>query len=371
MNIEEFKLERYFALHEFSAKYLMSSSDCDGFAMQHVLQHASPAELDMWSSLRLGYTDSAGSECLRKSIAQHYSGFGADEIVVASPGELNFITMNILLKPADHVVVVSPCYQSLVEVVRSIGCEVSMWQPNPSSWSFDVDELEQLVTDRTRLIIINFPHNPTGAYLSVDELKRVVEIASRRGIYLFSDEMYRFLVHGGVQELPPACELYTRAISLWGTSKTFGLAGLRVGWLVSRDREFLQRVLAFKDYLSICSSAPSEMLAAMALNSIGVYLKPNLQKIALNIGLFKEFVERSEVFADFIAPRAGSTALVRLNISGAALDFCNRLVAETGIMCVPAEMFDYSDKYVRVGFGRSNFADVLMRLEAYFGAGNR
>ena len=367
MEINDFKLERYFAKHEFTAKYLMSSSDCDGFPMRYVLHNASADDLRIWNGLCLGYTESEGGEFLRNAIARYYNGFSSSNVVVASPGELNFIAMNVLLKPTDSVVVVHPCYQSLVEVVRSIGCKISYWCPNPETWEFSVDDLDKLVDDSTRLIIVNFPHNPTGAYLSPADFSRVMEIAEVRGAYVFSDEMYRGLVHGGLEHLPPACTLYNRAISLWGTSKTFGLAGVRVGWFVSADTNFLRRVVAFKDYLSICSSAPSEVIAAMALNNIDAYLQPNLAKIRRNIELFTKFVGGHDLFSSFVRPKSGSTAFVKLadRVDSSSLEFSNLLVAETGIMTVPAEMFDYKGRYLRVGFGRENFPEVLGLLDGY------
>jgi aspartate/methionine/tyrosine aminotransferase len=365
MKIPDFKLERYFAQHEFTAKYLLSSSDCDGYELKYLLDLASKNEMDMWEGLKLGYTESEGNSVLRESISKNYKQKSIDNIVVASPGELNFITMNVLLNSTDHVITVSPSYQSLYEVTKSLKCEISYWKPNPKDWNFDIEELEKLIQSNTKLIIINFPHNPTGSYLSVNQLNVIVEIARKHDIYIFSDEMYHKLIIDDIPELPPVCDLYEKGISLWGTSKTFGLAGLRIGWIVSQDKTFLQRVLAFKDYLSICNSAPSEILTIIALNNIDKLLKPNLRKIQANIELFKDFAEKCNVIEKFIPPKAGSTAFIKLNIQESSLNFCNNLVDKTGIMAVPAEMFEYEGKYIRVGFGRRNFSDILKVLEKY------
>lgn len=365
MKIKDFLLERYFAKHEFTAKYLLSSSDCDGFEMNYVLENASKEELSLWSNMKLGYTDSQGSPELRESILQHYNSESIDNVVVASPGELNYITMHVLLKPSDHVVVIGPCYQSLSEVVKSIGCELSYWKPKPETWVFNTDDLEDLLKLNTKLIILNFPHNPTGSYLTLGQLEEIIAIAERKSLHIFSDEMYHKLVHGATKELPPISDLYARGISLWGTSKTFGLAGLRTGWLVSQDTKFLQSVIKYKDYLSICSSAPSEVLSMMALNNIDKYLQPNLNKIQKNIILFKSFAENHKSIASFVPPQAGSTAFVKLDIEEPALKFSNDLVLQTGIMTVPAVMFEYPDKYIRVGFGRESFAEVLNLLSPY------
>ena len=365
MKINEFKLERYFARHEFSARYLLSSSDCDGYEMNYVLQQASSKEMQLWEKLTLGYTESEGHPLLREAILKYYNFKNIENVMVASPGELNFIAMNVLLQPDDHAIVVSPAYQSLSEVVKSLNCEISCWQPNPATWEFDTEVLERLIQHNTKLIIINFPHNPTGAYLRREQLDEIIRIAKKQDAWIFSDEMYRNLMVSDMPELPPVCELYDKGISLWGTSKTFGLAGLRLGWLVTQNREFLHKVVAFKDYLSICSSAPAEILAMIALNHPDKFIQPNLEKIKANITLFTAFALRHNNLVTFIPPKAGSVAFVKMNISGSSLDFSNRLVEETGIMTVPGEMFEYPGKYLRIGFGRRNFPEVLQKLEAY------
>ncbi len=369
MKIPDFKLERYFAKHEFSAQYLLSSSDCDGYPQQYVLDQATDAERWQWENLKLGYTESEGSSMLRDAILQFYHQDSIENVVVASPGELNFITMNVLLNAGDHVVSVAPAYQSLYEVVRSLGCEISWWKPDPGNWAFDPGALEKLIQDNTRLLILNFPHNPTGSNLSVSQLEEIVQIARKHDITIFSDEMYRKLMVSDMEELPAVCDIYEKGISLWGMAKSFGLAGLRMGWLVSQDRNFLKKVIAFKDYLSICSSAPSEILSMIALNHADAFLLPNIRKIKRNVALFQEFVLQFPVFSAFIPPKAGSTAFVRLNIPGTALEFSNLLVKSTGIMTVPSEMFEHQGKYIRIGFGRENFPEVLKVLGSYLKGG--
>ena len=365
MKINHFILERYFAKHEFTAKYLLSSSDCDGYEMKYILEAASNEELALWENMRLGYTESEGNPILREAISQNYKNQTIDNIVVASPGELNFISMNVLLSSSDHVITVAPCYQSLYELVKSIGCELSNWSPKPDNWTFDTNELEKLIKPNTKLIILNFPHNPTGSYLTIDQLNEIVRLARENNIYIFSDEMYHKLVVSDMPELPPLCDLYEKGISLWGMSKTFGLAGLRTGWLVSQDKDFLKSVVSYKDYLSICNSAPSEILTLMALNNMDRFLLPNLKKVKRNIALFSEFAKNQKVIESFIPPKAGTTSFVKLNINCSAIEFSDHLVKETGIMTVPAEMFEYHGKYIRIGFGREYFPEILNILGEY------
>lgn len=365
MKIKNFKLERYFAKHEFTAKYLLSSSDSDGYELNYVLKNASDKDLNLWEKMKLGYTESEGNPLLRKAILQYYKINNIENVVVATPGELNFISMNVLLESSDHVVTVSPCYQSLFEVVKSIKCELSYWKPNPENWEFNTDDLNNLIKKNTKLIILNFPHNPTGSYLTLKQLNRIIEIAQKNDLYIFSDEMYHKLIMNKVQELPPISDLYEKGISLWGTSKSFGLAGLRTGWLVSQDSDFLNKVIEFKDYLSICNSAPSEILSIIALNNIDQFLLPIIKKIKENISFFKEFSNKHDIISSFIIPKAGSTSFVKLNIEQSSLDFSNELVSKTGIMTVPSEMFEHQGKYIRIGFGRKNLPEILKVFSQY------
>ena len=362
MRIKGFKLERYFAKHEFTASHLLSCSDCDGLSMQQILEQASEAEREMFQNLKLGYSESQGNPTLREAILQFYDQASVDNVVVSSPGELHFSLMNVMLEAGDHVVVTGPCYQAHTEVVKAIGCEVSFWYPNAENWQFAVEDLAALIRPATKLIVINFPHNPTGSYLEKAQLEAVVNLARQHQVYLYSDEMYHKLMLNGTPELSPVCDLYEKGISLWGTSKSFGAAGLRTGWLVAQDLDLLQQVVAYKDYLSICSSPPSEILTLMILNQAAHYIQANVRKIEQNVQRFQEFAATQPLVKKFILPRAGSTAFVELDITEPALAFSNRLVETTGIMTLPAEMFEYPGTYIRLGFGRESMAEGLQRL---------
>ncbi|MEM9328390.1 MAG: aminotransferase class I/II-fold pyridoxal phosphate-dependent enzyme [Bacteroidota bacterium] len=359
MQISEFKLERYFAQHEFSAQYLLSSSDSQGLPLQAVLEQASDEALELWSSLELGYTESLGSPLLRETILQHYRATSIDHVLVSSPGELHFSLMNVLLSPDDHVIIAGPCYQAHYAVVEAIGCQISMWLPDPTTWQFDTDALDELTQEHTKLIVVNFPHNPTGSYWDAAQQQAIINIASKFGAYVYSDEMYYKLAKDQATILPPLSDLYDKGISLWGTSKSLGAAGLRVGWLVAQDRKLLMKVAKFKDYLSICTNAPSEVLTMILLNQVDHFLKINVDRIQRNIALFEQFVDEQTLFKSFIKPQAGSTAFVELDIEESALDFSDRLVEQANVMALPSEMFDYPGKYLRIGFGRDNFAKSL------------
>lgn len=370
MKIEPFKLERYFAQYEFCTRYLLSSSDCDGYSLEYILESADAGERKRWEGLTFGYTDSAGSPFLREAIAAQYRTIHPDELVVCSPGEASFSLMNVLLEPGDEVVCMGPSYQSLYQVALSLGAVVRFWQPSEKNHAYEVEALAELVTPKTKLIIINFPHNPTGSLPTTGELEQIAGLAAKYGIIIFSDEMYHRLVFDPKDHIPALCDMYENAISLWGMAKSFGLAGLRLGWLAGKRRDILQRVLSFKDYLSICNNAAGEVLASITLKNSELFLEPNIEKIVRNQKIFADFAARNKGLLSFTPTKAGSTALIGLKNIESAFAYSETLVREAGIMLVPSEMFDYGDKHVRIGFGRANMPEALKVWQQYIDSGD-
>ena len=366
MSLKPFKLERYFAKYEFSAKYLLSSSDCEGLLQSELLTLADDETRSLWEELALGYTVSLGHPLLRDEIAKLYQGITGDNCLVAVPEEGIYIALNSILQRGDHAICTFPGYQSLYEVAEGLGCEVTKWKPEEKDgWRFDPDFLEQSIRPNTRLIVANFPHNPTGYLPSKEDYERIVESARKHSLYLFSDEMYRFLEYSSGCRLPSACEVHDRAVSLCGMSKTFGMAGVRIGWLVTKDKRLLARMAAFKDYTTICSSAPSEVLAIVALRAKDVIISRHLARIGRNIGLLDRFFEEYQDMFGWVRPRAGTIGFPRLKGTLGALDFCQAAAKEANIMLVPSTVFDYGDRHFRVGFGRENMPEALGRFREY------
>lgn len=362
-----FKIERYFAKHEFTAPFLFSSSDCESLGLRELLSYADVESLSLWENLRLSYTESLGHPLLRTEIAKLYQSVDIDNTLVVSPIEAIFLAMHALLKPGDHVVSIFPAYQALYEVPRSIGCEASLWQlkTRDKTWHTDVDQLASLITPRTRLIIINFPHNPTGCLPSRETFDAIVNLARERDLFLFSDEMYRWLEFDETQRLPSACEVYEKAIVLSGLSKTFALPGLRMGWLVAHDRDFLTRCQSLKDYTSICHSAPSEVLAIFALRAHQAIAARSLEIVRRNLVNADNFFTRHSKLFRWLPPQAGSIAFPEWLGDRTIEEFCDLAVNEAGIMIVPGEIFDIPDRHFRVGLGRKGFPEALERLGAF------
>ncbi len=370
MTINPFKLERYFAQYEFNIRYLMSSSDCESLSLAELLQMASPESLALWQELKLGYTESQGHPLLRAEIAALYEHIPAENILTAAPEEAIFIAMHTLLSPGDHVISVAPAYQSLYEIARSLGCPVTPWmmELGEGGWKLDLSRLETCLTERTRLLVLNFPHNPTGHNLTHAELDAVIQFARKHNLVIFSDEMYRLLEMDPAARLPAVCDLYEKAISLSGLSKSFALPGLRIGWLATQDHGWMEGWLTFKDYTTICSSAPSEILGIIALQNKETIVERNRQIVRANIAAAGQFFKAHATRFTWIAPQAGSIAFPRWDGAIPVEQFCKDLL-EYGVMLVPGSLFDYPGNHFRLGLGRRNFSDGLGQVEKFLDKG--
>jgi aspartate/methionine/tyrosine aminotransferase len=366
MELPPFRLERYFAKHEFSARYLLSSSDCESIPMSELLATADTEMQRLWQELKLGYTESLGHPLLREAIARIYKEIEENDVLVVVPEEGIYLLMHALLESGDHVICTFPGYQSLYEVARSIGCEVSTWEPDEDrDWCFDIDYLAKNMRTNTKLVVINFPHNPTGYVPPRKDFIALINLVRDRGAYLLSDEMYQFLEVEEGATLPAACDLYERAISLFGLSKTFGLPGLRIGWLASQNREVLNRASRLKDYTTICSSAPSELLAIMALRSKTMLIRQQIERVRRNVGSLDGFFEEYQEYISWNRPKGGSVCFPRMLAVLNTYTFCEQLVQETGILLAPSRLFQFGDHHVRVGFGRENLPEVVGLFAQY------
>ena len=365
MKIRPFALERYFAKYEFTAPYLLCCSDCEALKLSELLSMADTESLALWQKLGLGYTESLGHPLLREEVALLYDCITPQEVLVAAPEEGIYIAMNTLLQKGDHVVATGPGYQSLSEVAVSLGCTLSFWTPEwneASGWQFKTEDLYALITKDTKLIVINFPHNPTGAVLDEAGLNRVVEMARERNIPVFSDEMYRYLEHDPALRLPSVAEIYERGIALSGLSKSFALPGLRIGWLTSKDKALLQSCAFYKDYTTICSSAPSEVLGIMGLRAKEQIVQRNMEMITRNLGLLDDFFAHYAHLFSWHRPLASSIAFPKFLGDQPITHYCDELIEKSGVMLLPAPLFGLDGPYFRIGFGRKNMPTALGKL---------
>jgi len=365
MKLEPFRLERFFAQHEFSAPYLLCASDCESMALKDLLAFA-PGAQERFLSLRLGYTESSGDPALRQAAAALYEIISADHVLVhAGAEEAIFNFMHVALNARDHVIVHGPCYQSLAEVAQSIGAEVSEWRGDPAcGWKLDLEVLQTLLTPRTKVVVVNFPHNPTGFLPGPEFLHALSALSEQHGFIIFSDEVYRGLELDPSDRLPAAADINDRAVSLGVMSKTFGLAGLRIGWVATRNTRIYNDMSAFKDYTTICNSAPSEFLATIALQNADKIAQRNIRIIHNNLDhLDRFFINHADLF-QWCRPKAGSVAFPVLR-KGTVDAFCTDLVEKAGILLLPGTLYNDGSNAFRVGFGRKNVPEILSKFDAY------
>jgi aspartate/methionine/tyrosine aminotransferase len=365
MKLPPFKLERYFAKHEFDTEYLFCSSDCEAMSIADLLAIEEGAA-EKFQNVWLGYTESQGSPTLRKEICNLYETLQSEDILVHTGAEeAIFLFMHAILEENDHVVVHTPSYQSLSEVAKSIGCNISPWRAREENgWALDIDELRGLLRTNTRVIIINTPHNPTGYLMSRTVYEAVHQLAKENDLLLFSDEVYRESEYDPATRLPAACDLGDYGISLGVTSKTYGLAGLRIGWVATKNKKVYASMAALKDYTTICNPAPSEFLAEVAMRNRQILVARSLDIIKNNLNIMDEFFSRHTDLFSWVRPRAGSMAFPQY-LAGDVESFCDKVVREAGVLLLPGSMYEDADNHFRLGLGRKNLPQAVSRLEGY------
>jgi aspartate/methionine/tyrosine aminotransferase len=375
VRIADFALERYFARWEFAVKHVLCASDVEGWRMAELLELADDETRSMWDGLRLGYTESTGHPLLRREIASLYASIEADDVLVfAGAEEAIYCLLTTSLEPGDHVIVTWPGYQSLYELARAAGAHVSLHAlREDDGWSLDVDRLIRSFRPETHIVVVNAPHNPTGMLPTEEEWRRLAAACAEAGIRLVADEVYRFLEHDGAPTLPAGADLDEHAISIGVLSKSFAMAGLRIGWLATRDRNVLDRCARLKDYTTICSSAPSEVLALIGLRARDRVLARSREIVGANLPILDDFFARHEDALGWVRPRGGSTAFPRLvpdGPTGSSADrFAARLVEATGVLLLPSSTFGFGDSHVRIGLGRTDLPKALNAVEAFLDAG--
>ena len=262
----------------------------------------------------------------------------------------------------------TPAYDALVNMFEHVvgPASVRKWAftPGEAGWEMDINQLERLISPRTKMLVVNFPHNPTGYLPTQEQFDRLVQIVEKKELILFCDEMYFGLVHSGTKPIRSAAEMTERAVVLSGLSKTYGLPGLRTGWLVVHDIQLRQDIINWKFYTSICPPAPSEFLALAAWQVRDQLRDKNIAQIEHNLQLADSFYRRWPELFTWRRPMAGSTALVGMNVPS-VMAFATELAEKAGVLIHPAVTLGSDDQHMRMGFGRSAFGESLGKFEAY------
>ena len=369
--LPEFKLETHFAKWEFKARYHMTASDAESISVRDLLALATPEEREEFEGMWLGYTETFGAADLRETIATTYDKrTAADVLCFAGASEGIFAANSVILDKDSHAIVVTPNYQSH-ETLPAVICEATGVPLDPNDgWSLDIDRVAAAVRPNTRLMTINFPHNPTGTILPLDRYMALIELCRKHGIYVLHDEIFNGLGPTGTQHLPFVADVYERGLSLNVMSKSYGLPGLRVGWIACEDADVIAKMERMKHYLSICNSGPSERLAKIALTYRKTLLARNCAIVDENLPKWDAFFARYPDLFEWHRPDGSCMAFPRYKGPDGVEAFTRSLVEDSGVLLLPStiyssELSDTPTDRFRLGFGRKGLDEGLAAMDAH------
>ncbi|HHY95986.1 MAG TPA: aminotransferase class I/II-fold pyridoxal phosphate-dependent enzyme [Firmicutes bacterium] len=371
MRIRPFLVERWLSTYENDVPVNLGESGVKPLALGELLalaeERGDTGVQERLSQVVLTYDETRGTRELREAIASHYRGSTAANVLVTHGAiEANYLVFNALVRPGDTVITMFPAYQQLYSVAEALGARLKRWElQEDRGYVPDLAELDALLDENTRLIVINSPHNPTGAVLSEGDLRAILSRAEAVGARVLSDESYQGIALDEQPLAPPAWELDQRAISVSTLSKSVGLPGLRIGWIVA-DEATVQSCWSYRDYTSISPGRLSDFLAVVALRHREALLERACRLARRNFSIVKDFMESHPADFQFIPPRAGVLAFPRLHREEDSAEFCRGLIREQGVLLVPGSAFEKEGCF-RMGYGddTANLQEGLRRLHAY------
>ncbi len=369
--LPDFKLETHFSKWEFKARYHMTASDAESISLRDLLEMATAEEREAFEGMWLGYTETFGAPDVRETISTTFERRTASEILCfAGASEGIFAANNVILDSDSHAIVVTPNYQSHETLPVAI-CEATGVPLDPDDgWSLDLDRVAAAIRPNTKLMTINFPHNPTGAILPLDRYMALVELCRKHGIYILHDEIFNGLGETGTTHLPFVADVYERGLSLNVMSKSYGLPGLRIGWIACQDAEIISKMERLKHYLSICNSGPSERLTIIALNNRHKLLARNCALIDENLPKWDAFFDRHSDLFEWRRPDGSCMGFPKYKGADGVQAFAERLVEESGVLLLPSTIYSSGlgptpNDRVRLGFGRSGLDEGLAAFDAF------
>ena len=352
MKIRTFKTERWMNEYEEHCTYNLAETCIDSLTMRELIELCGKdfdEYINQLADIRLTYGDIFGSEYLLRGIAGLYESVKPEEII-PTHGAIgaNYLAIMTLIEPSDNMVSVMPTYQQHYSIPESIGAEVRILNLNPENHFLpDLDELRNLVDENTKCITINNPNNPAGSLIPVETMKEIAEIARGAGAYVLCDEVYRGISEDG-SYMPSIVDIYEKGISIGSMSKSFSLAGLRLGWIVTKDRELVHLCHERRDYDTISCPVIIDRLAALALNNVDKVIERNRAIVLKNRQILDDWVNATpEVFYE--RPVAGTTALVYYRKDIPSRELCDGLMKEKGVLFTPGECFEMEGA-VRIGY---------------------
>lgn len=365
MDIKDFHVETWLNIYENDCKYNLSETFPHPLTVGGLLDLTGRRDelTNELMNISLDYGEIIGSERLRRAISELYNDVSDDRITIAhgAIGANSMVLMSIV-RPGDHVVATAPSYQQLYSLPEALGADVTLLRlREENGWKLDIDELRAAVTDDTRLICLNNPNNPTGSVMSVDMMREIADIAREHGAYIFCDEAYRGLAHEGDFFTPSFIDIYDKAIVTGGVSKTFALAGLRLGWAAG-PREIIDDINRHRDYHIISVGKIDELLAAIAIENRNAVLSRNVEICRENLAVIDKWIA-DEPHVSYVKPDFATTCFVKFDFDMSSTELCHRLREEAGVLFVPGCAFE-SDDHFRLGFGNPK-AEIEAGLAAF------
>ncbi len=333
------------------ADFDIGSSGVQCFRLGEILQRTN-FSAESLEQLLLEDGETYGMNDLRNVIAARYGDGKADSVMVThGSSEAIFLIMHSLLSPGDDVVVVDPCYQQLRAVAESVGCQMNCWPLRfEDQYVPDVAVFKRLISDRTRMVILNFPHNPTGCSLEQSQYDELISHIAKTGAYLIWDAAFAEMNYG--KKLSSPLGNYERAIELGTLSKAFGLPGLRVGWCIANP-DILMQLARLRDYVTLFLSPLVEMLACVALRHGDTLVEERMTQNRHNLQLLTEWMNRHAKLVSWVRPSGGVTAFPRIELEVSVDALCRELVEQYRVLLVPGSCFGH-ERHVRLGFGGSS-----------------
>ena len=369
MKIKPFAVEEWMNAWEVGAKYNIAETCVDSISMNELFELTGEDKTEFLNRLcarRLSYGDIEGLPEFRKGVCGLYKTLNIENIVPTHGASgANHHVFYSMISPGDRVVSIMPTYQQLYSIPESYGADVQILHlSKENNYLPDLEKLRRLVTPETKMICINNPNNPTGALMSEQLLREIVEIARSADAWILCDEVYRHLS----QEdgwCPSIVDLYEKGISVSSMSKVFSLAGLRLGWIATHDMSVVKSCLSHRDYNLVSCGVFDEMLAAAALKHSDKLLERSRKIVRENLQILDDWVS-SEPHVSYVKPQAGTTALVYYDLDISSYEFCEEMYKKTGAFVTPGDCFEVPHS-MRIGYayGKQDLIDGLKAISEY------
>ena len=369
MKIKPFAVEEWMNAWEVGAKYNIAETCVDSISMNDLFELTGEDKTEFLNRLcarRLSYGDIEGLPEFRKGVCGLYKTLNIENIVPTHGASgANHHVFYSLISPGDRVVSIMPTYQQLYSIPESYGADVQILHlSKENNYLPDLEKLRRLVTPETKMICINNPNNPTGALMSEQLLREIVEIARSADAWILCDEVYRHLSQED-DWCPSIVDLYEKGISVSSMSKVFSLAGLRLGWIATHDMSVVKSCLSHRDYNLVSCGVFDEMLAAAALKHSDKLLERSRKIVRENLKILDDWVG-SEPHVSYVKPQAGTTALVYYDLDISSYEFCEEMYKKTGAFVTPGDCFEVPHS-MRIGYayGKQDLIDGLKAISEY------